>query len=203
MPADNFTSRPPTQESGIRPDNVPRQKYHGDELADQLASLQPAAAPLDPLSSSELFDNESDDPQVIKPEAPLQKLRDRFISPLSKTAQTAIVIKSGSHEALVARLHRRHPMADKHGELIPSTCHSLYGFAISRPVWLSATIFKWKGLTTMKSTHLWSTGQLCGFYFPLLQAKVWEHNSLPSVKLCLFQLAEEMLSSSLYQQWFM
>jgi hypothetical protein len=125
-PVDNVTpSRPPTQESGIRPDNVPRQKYQGDELAAQLASLKPPAMPLDPSSSSKLLDNESDDPQVIEPEAPLQELRDRFVSPLGETAQTAIVIESGSHEALVARLRRRHPMADKHGELIPSTCHSL------------------------------------------------------------------------------
>jgi hypothetical protein len=56
-----------------------------------------------------------------------------FVSPLGEMAQMAIVIDSGSHEALVTHLHRHHLMADKHGELIPSTCHSLLAEDVPAP----------------------------------------------------------------------
>jgi hypothetical protein len=67
----------------------------GVDLEKQLASLQPPAPQHNSSGSPNQTDNESDDPQVVQPDAPLQKLRDMFVSPLGETTQTAIVVNCG------------------------------------------------------------------------------------------------------------
>jgi hypothetical protein len=110
-------------QSGFRPPNVQQPTYRDPTAQEKLADLQPPPAE-DRQSASPSVSKSSDEPEILD-QNPLKKLLDIFSSPPGETAQTAIVLDSGTHEAFIARLRRRHPFADKDGNPILPNSHSL------------------------------------------------------------------------------
>jgi hypothetical protein len=87
-------------QSGFRPPNVQQPMFRDPAAQDKLADIQPPPAD-DRQSPSSSASDSSDKPEVID-HNPLKKLLDIFSSPPGETAQTAIVLDSGTHEAFIA-----------------------------------------------------------------------------------------------------
>jgi hypothetical protein len=119
----------PADRSGIRPRNV-------DPLQAALYGLEDTQEdlPVNP-SSEDATDAEpqasiGDGPDAsaagADDRAPLDRLRSMFPSPLGDSDKNPIVIDAGTRESLIAQLRRRHPVADKNGNVIPLAHRSLF-----------------------------------------------------------------------------
>jgi hypothetical protein len=121
--------------SGVQYKNVPppgRQPLFDDPLLPShlrdsgYDDTKMPAGPATPRRAGHSTNVDSDD-SVQEVENPsMEKLQARFASPPGESAATAIVVDAGARDAIMAKLRRRRPVADKNAVPFVPTRHSLF-----------------------------------------------------------------------------